>query len=542
MKNAANEREEGKDKLFNFRPALFAAVFLSFGIIFAYYRLFYDVSPWWLTALLPLGCVFFFCRDRRSFHLRGVALVCLAACFAVGFISFRYQVARFEQNVNYDGEHVVVGTVVSRSKNEEKTRVTLQDIYIDEKRVEGMLDAYLPHSFSLDIQIADKVVLCGRITTDMHLFNEFGFRSSAIRDNRCYQLTVEKGSVVGRADDIFLRLRSKMEGTLYAGMGETPAAVTFAVLTGDISGMEEGLSENMRYGGIAHIFAVSGLNIGALYAFCLLLFSLPLLRNLPRWTKFLLLAGIIILYSGICGFSASVVRAAIFCVLSYFSKLVGIKTDLLESLGISALGILSLQPSQLFDVGFQLTFAACAGLAFFTKPIGHVCDECRNLFVKSRFTAYEKPLSVGDRIYRWFSQMFSATLAAQIATAPLLIIRFGYLSGWALLLNCIFVPIVEAAFTLLLAVTVIASIFPVATPFLLYVPSVWWSALLLLFQAADFSTFALSGMQLSAINCVCYYAGLTFLTDKWNISKRLRVILFLLFAVGFMVTTLFMNV
>ncbi len=532
-KDAANEV---RDKLFNFRPALFAAIFLALGIVFAYFRLLKGASYLWLLCGLPIAiCAICFC-DREVLFSRCIVFLLLSCFFLVGFNGFRRQLYDHVDFPVYQGEVLVTGRVEKRKENGGNTRLVLGKFTVDGDACKGVLNAYLPTSFAKDIGISDRVVLRGEITTDTRVTASYGLRASDIHNQVVYRLVCkERGNKVGRSNNLFLRIRSRMEKALYRGMDESSAALSLGLLTGDMTGVEEDLVENMRAGGISHIFAVSGLNVGALYAFCLLLFHKTSLRRAPKPLRFLLIAGGLFSYAGVCGFSASVVRATLFCILSYALRLLGTSSDLLDALGASAVCILLFSPCQLFDVGFQLTFSACAGLALLTKPIGQVCDEVaciyRKFFPKVRTEAEEKRLAVGDilpptlgeKTYRWVRDLLSATLAAQIATAPLLLWYFSFLSGWALLLNVFFVPIIDAGFTLLLLLVSIACCLPLAfSGVLLYIPSVCWSALMLLFEAVDFSSFALRNVRLSVGACLLYYWGLTLLSDKWNLSKGIK--------------------
>jgi hypothetical protein len=79
-----------------------------------------------------------------------------------------------------------------------------------------------------------------------------------------------------------------------------------------------------------------------------------------------------------------------------------------------------------------------------------------------------------------------------------------------------------------------------ASTTLLYVPSTLWQALLLFFEIFDFSTFAWT-KSLSAGTVACYYGGWLFITDKWNISKRLKMVLIVLCFLGFGVTMFALN-
>ncbi len=555
MLNVANGRE--KRKLFNFRPALFAAIFLIFGILFAYYRITRGVSFAWLCLFLPLTVVpFFFGGNKREIVKRFSSLLLLAAFFIVGYVSFRAQIASFQAAKVYEGEVTVVGTVEYKSEYDYSVALQLKDLYVDEKKTEGKLNAYLYPSYAEEIEVGDEVVLRGEIATDTSLKGKFGVRDNAI-DGKIYYVVsdVEEIAKIGKSDNWFLRIRSRMEDVVYAGMDETPAALTIALITGEDSGVEEGLVENMRYGGIIHIFAVSGLNVGALYGFCLLLFSKTPLKRAPKPVRFFLVVGTLIFYSGVCGFTPSVARAAVTCAVHYFFRLLASSLDLLEAMGVSAIFILFLSPVQLFDVGFQLSYLACVGLFFLTKPIGQVFDECKNAFRKrfpKRLTEEEKkavaegdtlPETLGESVYRWIASVLSASIAAQITTAPLLTMRFGFLSGWSLLLNFIFVPFIDGMFTILLVMVVIACFLPVSlSGGILFLPSIVWSGSTLLFEAMDFSTFALTGVTFSAMGCVAYYAWVVFLSDKINLSAKRRKIVAWSFFLAFLACTIAVNV
>ena len=547
---------EGKDKLFNFRPVFFIAVFLCLGIVFSYLCKFCGVSAWWSLLLLPFaGAALLFCRNRDRFFKTLLALCVLALTFGIGSSAFSVSLGNFSDCNRYREEAYVVGRVVEKRGYDSFTYVLFDDIYIDNKKEDGKLVAYLPNSFCENLRLSDEVLLRGSLSTDVEYFNRYGFRSYEIKEEVRYSVSgVESCVVTGHTFDLFLAVRERVEKVVYAGMDKTTASVTMAVLTGDKSGMETDLLNNMRAGGIAHIFAVSGLHVGALYAFLLLLLKKTPLKRLPKLPRFILLALLLFFYAGVCGFSASVLRAMTLCLVSYAFSLMGLQTDMLESIGLSAIIILLFAPTSLFDVGFQLSFAACLGIAFLTKGIGQVCDElCKKAILffagKKRQTvlaAWESedtPPSVAERIRRNAVSFLSVTLAAQIATLPILLNVFGYLGGWSVLLNVLFVPIVSGAFSVLLVFVAAACVLPVGiSHVILYLPSVAWSAALLLFEAVDFSKFSVTGIYVPAGALICYYLGWTFFSDKWNLSKRARKWLFCLLFLAFGIGTAVFNV
>ncbi len=551
MKNAVNGLEEERDKLFNFRPCLFAAFFLVLGITFAYIRIVHGASYLWLLAFLPaFALLLVFSENWKAVGARLAAALLLFFFFCLGGNCFYAQIEDFQALPVYEGNYLVVGEVESKRTSDEWTELVLTDTYIGEDKVEGRVSAILALYRAEKVKVGDKVLLRGEISTDLSLIGKYGFKSTEITKKSCYALKTEGVCTrIDRSKDGFLLTRARVEEVVYAGMDETPAALTLALLTGDIGGVDSELMQNMRYGGIAHVFAVSGLNVGALFGCCLFLYAKTPLRSVPKSARFLLLVGVLFFYSGICGFSASVVRAAITCAVCYFARLFGVGNDLLNALGFAAILILLLSPAELMGVGFQLSFLACLGLFLLAKPINRLFDGVaiayRRRFPRRYTAEQEKLLAEGDTLppsmgtlaWRGVSGLLSASIAAQVATLPALLFHFGYVSGWSLLLNFLFVPITDGLFTVLLPLVGVACLLPTAfSGILLYPPSLVWSAAILVFEWADFSSFALSDLQFSFAVCVCYYGGILLSTDKLNISVRARKIcalaLWLTFAVG----------
>lgn len=525
--NVISERAE--DKLFNFRPVFFAAAFLCAGIAFAYLERFESVSSLWLLGLLPVALSpLSYCRLKK-FAKAVLAAALLVTSFFVGAFSFHAQMDGAQDCRAYDGEYTVCGTVVNVTRGTYSYRVVLDDVIIGENAEEYKLVAYLPASFSENCGIADEVVLTGRVRTKAVFDGENGLDTYALGDSIRYQMNADECVVVGREWNLFALLKARLQAAVYAGMDETPAAVTLAVLTGDTSGIDEGLLENMRRGGIAHVFAVSGLHIGSLFAFCLLL-----MRKIKyKGVRFAVTAGVLLFYGGVCGFSASVVRATVTCLVCYVAALIGTESDFLNALGLAAIVVLLLTPTALLEVGFQLSFAACLGIALLSRPF-------HKLFAPKK--AAERPFTVSERLREKAASFLSLTLSAQLATAPVSLTAFGYLSGWALLLNCLFVPLVSAVFALLLLFCAIASALPLsASGVLLFPLNAVWSALLLAFETVDFSSFCVENAVLTGGGMVFYYLALTFLSDKWNIRKGIRRCLFAFCLLVFFVTALLAN-
>ena len=204
----------------------------------------------------------------------------------------------------------------------------------------------------------------------------------------------------------------------------------FAVLSALTVGYKEGLSEDIRetysISGASHVLALSGLHIGFLYA--LLWFCL---RWLPgRWRAMAVLRTLLIIaflwgFAFFTGLSASVVRSVFMFSLFALSGLSRRKNFSLNTLSAVAFFMLLCRPVWLFDVGFQLSFCAVTAILLLQPRI------------------YRWFPGVHSRIGHYLCSLMSVSIAAQIGTAPLVLLYFSRFSTHFLLTNLLVIPLVS---------------------------------------------------------------------------------------------------
>ena len=142
------------------------------------------------------------------------------------------------------------------------------------------------------------------------------------------------------------------------------------VIFGDKSEIDEDILEEFNSNSTGHILAVSGLHVGFLYG--LLRFMTGRKRTLP---VSILIIGVILLYGEMTMWSPATVRACMVMTVSLCSTHFRRTSDLLTSVSLAAFLILTYQPYQLFNSGFQLSFLALCGIAFLSRPIASVTGE-----------------------------------------------------------------------------------------------------------------------------------------------------------------------
>ena len=530
------EKAVGNEKLFNFRPAFFLAIALCFGIAISWICMKKDISAWWIFACVPIAALLLFFYKRKLFSRR-VLIAALSLLFALicGFVSALIQWRSYTDQMPINARALIVGRVVDKEKSDAYTICTLDRVVVGENKVKGKLVAYLPATFYENTRLGDRIKLQGNV-------ENVGENGSVyeIQNGVRYYMKSEEFLIVDHSFSLFLYLRERIQIVVQTGMDETSAGVTLALLLGDTSWIELGLLENVRYGGIAHIFAVSGLHIGALFGACLLVFQKTKCRELSGFVRFVGVAAIVFFYGGICGYTPSVIRALVMCLTAYATKLLGISYDATETIGLCAILILLFSPISLFAVGFQLSFAACLGIVWYASRMQRAIEKKLGFEKQMR---ERRPLTVFQRVVRACVSIVCVSFSATVATAPIVLNAFGYLSGWSLLLNFIFTPMIGAAFSILLIFVGIACLLPTSfSPFVLYLPRVFWSMVLLLFQLYDFSSFALVGVNVPWIGVIAYYGGLIFCTDKWNLPRKYTCLLSGLCFFGFLLVTVFSNV
>ena len=529
MKNEERKTEwwDYDGKLFNFRPCLFVFLFLCLGIFYAFCVVAYGLSAWWTILLLPVfATAYFILRNKRTL----IAVCFLALAFIVGGLSYSNKAQNYLALPALQGEFGVHGRVVSAQYYEDRTQVILSDIKIDGVEYNGKLVAYLVGVDDEDIKVGDLIFTEGNVWTEIELSDGFG--ASFFADDIRYALRSERGvQVLSSKFTPFAFVREYLRKRLYSGMDEDTASLVFAILTGDSSGIESNLLENVRAGGIAHIFAVSGLHIGTLYGVCSTFAQRVKSLRKRKLLRAIAISALLVVYGAICGFRESVVRALLGCIVAEFCQLIGVKRDMTETLSIAGIFILLANPASLFCVGFQLSFLACFGIALLAKPIQVCLERIFRRVTKGKEgeenTKY--PIGYSRGIRGKIFSFLSVTVSAQLATAPVLYSAFGYLSCWGLLLNCLLVPCVAMIFPITLAFCVVACLLPtVLSGVVLFFPNVLWTVIALVFQTLDFS-FVLEGGATSLGVIIPYYGALLVLSDKFNLTPRRKTLGFLAF-------------
>lgn len=203
------------------------------------------------------------------------------------------------------------------------------------------------------------------------------------------------------------------------------------------------LNRAMVRGGVAHFLSISGLHLGVFLGFVYLLCRLASLT--PRRAAgavLVILAAYVVLAEPRAPLLRSALMAAALCLATIFQR----RYAALNALAAAAIVLLGVDPMQLFNAGFQLSFAIVAGLLIGHEPLRRMLFgrwlRRRGLMVFRDERGVRRWLHF--RAADWAMSGVTMSLTAYLAAAPLVAVHFGLFSPWAPLLSLVLFPVVLA--------------------------------------------------------------------------------------------------
>lgn len=168
--------------------------------------------------------------------------------------------------------------------------------------------------------------------------------------------------------------------------------------------------------GAVHILSVSGMHVAIIFLAISAAFGWLRKWAFGKWVYLLIMAGLLGFYALVTGLPPSVQRAALMCMMLVIAEVAGRRHYPMNTLAFSALVILLCDPCALYDVGFQLSYLAMAGIFLLYGPI-------------------ERIVFPQNRALRFVWQVTALAFAAQIATFPLSLYYFHQFPTYFWLVN-----------------------------------------------------------------------------------------------------------
>jgi competence protein ComEC len=412
---------------------LFYTAIFSFVTAVALGTVIVVAAPYYFFLLLlggALGVVAFLYRALSS-HL--LVTTCAIALVAAGGGLWRAHssVTQYAMSSLWSevGQKVVLtGQIVREPDVRERTT----QLYV---RVDGASDIILVSvDRYTDVAYGDTVTATGKLTVPEEFTTDLGrtFLYPEYLKAKGVQFQISFATVEvlerGGGNPIIaglLTFKEAFVGKLGLVLSEPQSGLGVGLLLGVKRALGEELEEAFRKTGIIHIVVLSGYNVMLVVAFVLFILG----TFLPFTARAVCGIIAIVLFALLVGLSPTVVRASIMASLVLLAPLLGRRYHLLRALMVAGCVMIFINPYiLLYDVGFQLSFLATLGLIL-------VAPQFELLFMRAPNTLKVR-------------EFFIATLATQVAVAPLLLYQIGELSLIALIVNVLVLPMVGVAMLL----------------------------------------------------------------------------------------------
>lgn len=506
-------------KLINFRPTLFSVV----GIIISLYSAFLYVKGKVFVSILILALLFilslvlsFVCKKENIKRNLIFTLILFFVC-TLTVLGFIIVVNDYNSQTLDNGYYEVEGKVIDVSFNDGHTILVLDDVYVKgpkEGKIDYKIRVYVGGSTYVDV--GDVASFYTKIS-DSGIKYDGRYSWHDVASNVKYFCSVarEDIAVTEKRLNVFERTNLFIRNTLKSGMDEDSFAVTYALICGNSDYENTQVFDGYRRAGVAHIFAVSGLHVGFLSTFAYFLIGR---FKMNEYLKIILILTILFLYSGVCGFSSSSLRATLMFGVLSFARASGKRYDMISSISLAFIIIAVIDPIQVFTAGFILSFGVVYGIAICSGPMTRAL----------KFL----PKKIGANL--------AMVVSAQIYFIPLSIAIFGEFSLIALVANLVFIPFVSLLYVFTFVLTVIGGLFSIQTV-TLFIPNFIFKWINYLVNAFDYDVFIIGGFVLGGFT-IAYYLITLLLSGMFNLKRLLKTILTLVVTVVFLVGTVYVNV
>jgi len=473
--------------------------------------------PWLLwPGILILGIILAATSwgKNKKIIVAGFCLMILAG--GAGRYLVTYKVERLVQQYNDKGIVVLAGII------SEEPDVRSDNTKYKLKLADSLGNILLVAKKYPQFAYGDKIEIVGKLKTPQSS-EDFDYQKYLAKDDVYSIIYFPETRLLESSQGNWLMgkllwIKNKFRYSINRILVEPQGAFLAGLLLGEKRGLPPDLMENFSRTGTTHIIALSGFNITIIAVALMSLFNFFMVR---RQVSFWLSVGAIVLFVLMTGAAASVVRAAVMGILVLVAQQIGRLYQIKNALIFAGALMIYLNPKILvWDLGFQLSFAATLGLVYILPILNHwfIFDEGKSVSTlgqmdKNNFVKSLKPV--------WL--ILATTLAAQIAVLPLLVINFGQLSLIAPLANILILPIIP--------LTMLAG-FLSALGGLLFLPLGqilgWTSWLFLTYEIKIVEI--LAKIPLAAVNFkwtwlggAIYYAVLIWLIWRFNSKQKILI-------------------
>lgn len=350
---------------------------------------------------------------------------------SIGFLLHYLELKEMNRSKIYLNQNIICKSVVESSSfsNAGNVKLELRSVYlITDKIIKKQSIKFLAYvdSKSLKTNIGDTVYFKSKINSFNFHNNPWEFDFGKYNERKGivgYVFLSKNNFLLKKGRVTFLdgyRFRAKLNQLLTSDLKGQELEVCKAFLWGDREGLSEEVLDAFSNTGTIHILAVSGLHVGILFTLIIHFFKL-FGRWISKFQATLITIVIAWVYAYITGFSPSILRSVIVFSLIFFNEITQKKRNDLMLMSLSALMLLVYDSNYLFDLGFQLTYAALIGIYVF-------------------YPYFKNIYKVKNKLVDYFYSPMMLGFSAQLTTLPIILFNFHQFPNYFTITNILLVP------------------------------------------------------------------------------------------------------
>jgi competence protein ComEC len=386
---------------------------------------------WFYASLVSLISIFFVRQKHWRWTYFALVAVMIGG-YRTSWVPTTSDVAR------YNGSNVAItGEIITQpDRRDDRLQIRMDVETVFDGRETYYSDGVVLVNLRRDVDVAygDRVRVSGSLYTP-GIYDRFSYADFLARQGIFSVMDDASLNIINRnGGNAFYRaiysLRQQAQYAIEQALPSPQSALLTGILLGNERGIDDELADDFAAVGAAHVIAISGFNMALIAG--IIMTSLSHITE-RKWLNTGAAIFIIILYTLLVGANAAVVRAAFMTSVLFVGRSLQRKTFLPASLAFVVIFMSVLHPLVLWDVGFQLSFAAVLGIAVFAEPI----TKWGNRWLYALF----RQSSLSTRIIQFLQEPLFISLATLITTLPLTVLYFERLSPVVLIVNLLIVPV-----------------------------------------------------------------------------------------------------
>lgn len=505
---------------------------LILGIVAGYYIQPSPAVSYILAALSAIAFILAYWKSNKDFIQKPYFAACtFLLAFFTGILSFTLH---YEPNQQKHYSHflesddtIIEGIISERLKpNDYNEKYYLKVQSVNQKPATGKILLMAGRGKTSSLHAGDKILIASipqPIPKPLNPY-QFDYASYMAKQNVFDQLTLRdnyiKAGQVNNLDYYLESFRRTLMGSfsIHGYTTETTNIIN-ALLLGQRQDLNKEIATSYTDSGVVHILAISGLHIAILfYILNLILKPLKRLHKRGYLLQLILILSFLWMFALISGLSASVVRSVVMFSFISIGLYLNRNASIYNSIAVSALFLLLINPNYLFDAGFQLSYLAVIAIV-----------AMQPFYKNIRISKY--------KAVNYFADVCIVSLVAQIGVLPLSLYYFNQFPLLFLLANIVVIPL--SNIVLMLGILVLALNF-ISADIAIFIGK----ALKFLIQSmnsftvwiASFDSLIIKDIPFTFVLTIVLYAALiAFILWLYNKSYRQTLVL-LCFVLFFQIT------